>query len=58
MFLDRYGSDKLLFGSDFPFGMPAGELRKVRELQLPAEDFAKVVCDNILKLVNPTGKES
>jgi predicted TIM-barrel fold metal-dependent hydrolase len=53
MFLDKYGVDKLIFGSDFPFGIPYSELRKVRELNLPDEDFAKVVSGNIMKLIGP-----
>jgi predicted TIM-barrel fold metal-dependent hydrolase len=53
MFLDKYGFDKLIFGSDFPFGIPYSELRKVRDLNLPDEDFEKVVSGNIMKLIKP-----
>ncbi len=53
MFLEKYGVDKLIFGSDFPFGVPYSELRKVRDLNLPDKDFAKVVSGNITKLINP-----
>jgi predicted TIM-barrel fold metal-dependent hydrolase len=53
MFLDKYGADKLIFGSDFPFGIPYSELRKVRDLNLPDEDFEKVVSGNIMKLIKP-----
>ncbi len=51
MFLDRYGSDRLLFGSDFPFGVPGSELREIIELQLSKSDFENVVYNNILKLL-------
>jgi uncharacterized protein len=51
MFVDRYGSDRLLFGSDFPFGVPGSELREIIELNLPKRDFENVVCNNILKLL-------
>jgi len=54
-FLERYGSDRLIFGSDFPFGIPYSELRKVRDLNLAEDEYAKVVCGNILKLINPRG---
>ena len=50
-FLKRYGSRKLLFGSDFPFGIPASELSKVRHLGLKDEDFENVVNRNILQLI-------
>ncbi len=49
-FLEHYGPDKLLFGSDFPFGDPGHELRKITRLGLSPEDFNKVVCGNILGL--------
>ncbi|HOF05148.1 MAG TPA: amidohydrolase family protein [Syntrophales bacterium] len=52
VFLERYGSDRLIFGSDFPFGIPYSELQKVRELQLAADDFAMVVGGNILALID------
>jgi hypothetical protein len=51
MFLDRYGSERLLFGSDFPFGVPGSELQKIIRLDLGKEDFENVVCHNILKLL-------
>jgi len=49
-FVERYGADKLLFGSDFPFGAPGQELRKIRQLNLSAGDFEQVVGGNILRL--------
>ncbi len=36
-FLGRYGSDRLLFGSDHPFGEPQLELAKILDLKLPAD---------------------
>jgi len=57
-FLDRYGPEKLLFGSDFPFGDPGQELRKIERLHLAAEDFAKVAGGNIRRLLdNVVGPE-
>ena len=50
-FLKRYGSGKLLFGSDFPFGIPSGELAKVQRLGLKDRDYEKVVRDNALRLI-------
>jgi uncharacterized protein len=51
-FLDRYGSRRILFGSDFPFGMPLGELQEVIGLNLSSDDFKNIVCNNILRLLN------
>lgn len=51
-FLEHYGPDKLLFGSDYPFGDPEQELAKIRRMHLRAEDFAKVAGGNILTLLD------
>ena len=51
-FLDHYGPEKLLFGSDFPFGTPSRELRKLEHLQLAADDFARIAAGNLLRLIN------
>jgi len=51
IFLKRYGSRRLLFGSDFPFGIPSSELSKVRSLGLKEGDFENVVNRNILQLI-------
>jgi predicted TIM-barrel fold metal-dependent hydrolase len=54
-FIDHYGADKLLFGSDYPFGDPGGELRKVERLHLSSLDFEKVVSGNVLNLLQAGG---
>lgn len=51
MFLERYGSDRLFFGSDFPFGRPQQELRKIASLKLADGDFEKIAGTNILRLI-------
>ena len=51
-FLDRYGSRRVIFGSDFPFGTPGGELQEVVGMNLKKEDFENIVCHNILRLLN------
>jgi uncharacterized protein len=50
-FIARYGVDRLLFGSDFPFGIPSNELAKVKQLNLKQADYEKIVGINILKLL-------
>ena len=51
-FIQHYGPERLLFGSDFPFGAPSHELRKVQALNLPSADQDKILCGNILGLIN------
>lgn len=50
-YIDTYGPDRLLFGSDFPFGDPLTELNKV--LDLPYDDGVKraVVQENLQRLL-------
>jgi hypothetical protein len=49
-YIRRYGHQRLLFGSDFPFGNPAAELRKVRSLGLESGVEAAVLGGNFLRL--------
>jgi predicted TIM-barrel fold metal-dependent hydrolase len=50
-FLETYGSGRLLFGSDFPFGSPYHELQKITRLSLDREDLENVVSRNFLRLI-------
>ena len=56
IYLKRYGNGKLLFGSDFPFGIPSSELSKVRHLGLKDADFENVVCTNVQRLIRQEGR--
>jgi len=49
-YIRRYGDQRLLFGSDFPFGSPSAELRKVRSLGLTPEVEAAVLGGNFIRL--------
>jgi hypothetical protein len=49
-YLGRYGHRRLLFGSDFPFGSPPAELKKVRRLALGREVEAAVLGGNFMQL--------
>jgi len=51
VFIEKYGIERLLFGSDFPFGIPYNELLKVKALKLDETDFADVAGNNILRLI-------
>ncbi|MBW1982561.1 MAG: amidohydrolase family protein [Deltaproteobacteria bacterium] len=50
-FIKKYGADRLLFGSDFPFSTPAMELRKIEQLGLNSADMEKVVGGNVIRLL-------
>lgn len=49
-YIRRYGHKRLMFGSDYPFGDPAGELQKVRSLGLDPAVEAAVIGGNFLRL--------
>jgi len=51
VFLRKYGSDKLLFGSDFPFGLPSSELKKILSLTISDLDKEKILGLNIMRLL-------
>ena len=50
-YLKRYGEDRLLFGSDFPFGHPRRELDKICDLDLPGDSLEKILHGNIRRLL-------
>jgi hypothetical protein len=56
-FLEKYGSRRLLFGSDFPFGSPLRELQKIKRLSLNTEELENVVSGNFLRLINITPQQ-
>ena len=53
----RHGTDRVLFGSDWPMADPAAELAVVRELGLDAEETAAVTGRNMQKLLDRYEKE-
>ncbi len=53
-YLDRYGDERIFFGSDFPFGSPAEELEKVLGLRLPARSEANLLGRNLERLLAET----
>ncbi|MGH2888265.1 MAG: amidohydrolase family protein, partial [Solirubrobacteraceae bacterium] len=51
-----FGADRILFGTDFPFGPPDGswardELRAVAEAQMSYEDREKILHGNAERLL-------
>lgn len=49
-YLGRYGHGRLLFGSDYPFGIPTHELRKILDLKLSKEQAQAVLGENFRRL--------
>jgi predicted TIM-barrel fold metal-dependent hydrolase len=51
-FIQHYGPERLLFGSDFPFGGPRHELGKVLSLDIPSAELEMVLGANVLGLID------
>lgn len=49
-YLQRYGSGRLMFGSDYPFGRPDTELAKILGLGLPEEEERAILGENFRRL--------
>jgi predicted TIM-barrel fold metal-dependent hydrolase len=49
-FLEKIGPQRILFGSDVPFGYMATELSKVIALRIPDPDKQLILADNIIRL--------
>ncbi|NLI80487.1 MAG: amidohydrolase family protein [Deltaproteobacteria bacterium] len=50
-YLRRYGPDRIFFGSDFPFGDPPSEARKILNLRISEGEKARVLAGNIKRLL-------
>ncbi|MFW5637604.1 MAG: amidohydrolase family protein [Thermodesulfobacteriota bacterium] len=50
-YIDAFGPDRLLFGSDFPFGDPRRELEKIYNLDISEEARAKIMGGNFLRMM-------
>ena len=50
-YLKRYGDNRILFGSDFPFGDPKSELRKILRLDVSDETRRGLLSGNLRRLL-------
>lgn len=50
-YLDRYGSERLMFGSDYPFGYPMFERDKILALGLSQTETQAILAENWLQLL-------
>jgi predicted TIM-barrel fold metal-dependent hydrolase len=51
-YVKNYGHTRIMFGSDFPFGDPVQEYRKIMALELDAAEKAAILMGNILALLS------
>ncbi len=50
-YINRYGCERMLFGSDFPFGDPKRELSKIQNLRFPEEKKEMILSLNLKRLL-------
>ena len=50
-YINRYGCERILFGSDFPFGDPNRELAKVLNLGISEENKEMILRQNLERLL-------
>ncbi|UCF84512.1 MAG: amidohydrolase family protein, partial [Desulfobacteraceae bacterium] len=50
-YIEKYGHKRIMFGSDFPFGDPKGELLKIQRLQISAEEKYSLLGLNVKRLL-------
>ena len=50
--IKAHGSEKVLFGSDMPWGKTEDEINFVRSLKISDEDKEKILSENAVKLLN------
>ncbi len=53
-FADTYGVDRIIFGSDYPFGVPASEKTKLIR-SFSGNDLRKILSGNLLRLLGQQG---
>jgi hypothetical protein len=46
-YIEAFGHERLFFGSDFPFGHPAGEFEKIRNLPVSGEAKKALLGENV-----------
>jgi uncharacterized protein len=51
-YVNRYGSERIMFGSDFPFGDPRYELRKILRLRLTDDQKEALIGGNVRRLLS------
>ncbi|MFP4226390.1 MAG: amidohydrolase family protein, partial [Desulfobacterales bacterium] len=57
-YVNTYGHERIMFGSDFPFGHPPAELEKIRRLGLSEEVEQAINGGNLKKLLKDSNRIS
>jgi hypothetical protein len=50
-YVDLHGTDRLVYGSDYPFRIPSEQVKLVRQLGLSEEEERQVLAGNVLRLL-------
>ena len=50
-YVNTYGCEQILFGSDFPFGDPKSELAKILRLPIPEAKQEMILGENLKRLL-------
>jgi predicted TIM-barrel fold metal-dependent hydrolase len=50
-YLKHYGSERIMFGSDFPFGNPRAEAKKIEALRLAEDERGAILSGNVKRLL-------
>ncbi len=51
-YVSRHGHDRIMFGSDFPFGDPAGEFTRILRLRLNDSQKEAIISSNVQRLLD------
>ena len=55
-YVDNFGYDRILFGSDFPFGDPKEELCKIQDLSIPRRKKEMILGHNLRRLLKDSNR--
>ena len=50
--ISEYGTDRVLFGTDYPMWIPDAEVRRLLSLGYGKQDFDKITWQNAVKVYN------
>lgn len=50
--INKYGTDKVIFGTDYPIWKQEDEIKRIMSLGFSDDDLEKIFCKNIEKLLN------
>ena len=51
-YINTYGPERVMFGSDFPFGDPSTELKKILSLNLEKDTEKEILSGNVIRLLS------